>query len=534
MPIFDGLYWGYGQRNLRAAHQVRRTDNIYSLWCSNYSCGPDSFNLHFYAYSMEGKPFAIIETDGHSGDAGTKTRVEAFLHCVREHQARVAAQEELPPQNLMNIVRQNVAMPEIRQAKERLLVPRMGGGAEAMVACLNGVGVDAEILPMASRETLGIGRRHTSGKECVPMTITLGSLLGRLEAETDDDQKFAFFMPTADGPCRFGAYNVLHRSVLERLGWGDRVRIWSPHDDGYFKGLPQGLSALVMSGFASHDMMTEALFDTRPTERRPGEANAIFARHEQMLFDVLERAAAGDLAIGNALLQVANGRLFGCADVLKSAAREFAAIRQPRELPTVLMVGEIYVRCDPFANDFVIEKLEARGIRVRFAPFVEWLEYCDLINRQKGDAKGFGAQLTTLVQKRIQSRAYSILGDKLAWPKRTTVKATLDAAKPYLRHDLEGEAVLTVGGPVHEWREGLIDGVISVGPLECMPTKVAETQFFHAAEKEGLTSLTIPFNGDPIDPEVLDSFAFEVRTQFAKRPERSKSHGESPRRLPVL
>ena len=33
---------------------------------------------------MAGKPFAVIETDGHSGDAGTRTRVEAFLHCVEE------------------------------------------------------------------------------------------------------------------------------------------------------------------------------------------------------------------------------------------------------------------------------------------------------------------------------------------------------------------------------------------------------------------------------------------------------------------
>ena len=37
---------------------------------------------------MEGKPFAVIETDGHSGDAGTRTRVEAFLHCVEEDRRR--------------------------------------------------------------------------------------------------------------------------------------------------------------------------------------------------------------------------------------------------------------------------------------------------------------------------------------------------------------------------------------------------------------------------------------------------------------
>ncbi len=82
------MYWGYGQGILRAAHQVRRAPGVYALYCSNYSCGPDSFNLHFAAYVMEGKPFAVIETDGHSGDAGTRTRVEAFLHCVEEDRRR--------------------------------------------------------------------------------------------------------------------------------------------------------------------------------------------------------------------------------------------------------------------------------------------------------------------------------------------------------------------------------------------------------------------------------------------------------------
>jgi len=75
--------------------------------------------------------------------------------------------------------------------------------------------------------------------------------------------------------------------------------------------------------------------------------------------------------------------------------------------------------------------------------------------------------------------------------------------------------VLTVGGPVHEWREGLIDGVVSVGPLECMPAKVAEAQFFHVAESTGLPSLSIPVNGDPVDPEMLDGFAFEVLSRFS-------------------
>lgn len=76
--------------------------------------------------------------------------------------------------------------------------------------------------------------------------------------------------------------------------------------------------------------------------------------------------------------------------------------------------------------------------------------------------------------------------------------------------------MLTVGGPVHEWREGEINGVVSVGPLECMPNKLSESQFFHVAEQEGLPSVTLSLNGDPVDPEVLDNFAYEVHEQFRR------------------
>ena len=65
-----GAFWSYTQRILRAAHEIRRTPGVYSIFTSNYACGPDSFTLHHYTRLMEGKPFAIIETDGHAGDAG--------------------------------------------------------------------------------------------------------------------------------------------------------------------------------------------------------------------------------------------------------------------------------------------------------------------------------------------------------------------------------------------------------------------------------------------------------------------------------
>ena len=514
VPVFDDLFWGWSQRILRAAHQARRDKGVYALYCSNYSCGPDSFNLHFYAWIMEGKPFAVVETDGHSGDAGTRTRVEAFLHCVREDLAQGVARR---PRSLAATASRRAALPDIRERGERILLPRMGPGAETLAAAFRGVGIAAESLPMPTRETLRLGRRHTSGKECVPMTITLGSLLERIEPARDTTERFALFMPTAEGPCRFGVYNLLHKITLERLGWQDRVRVWSPSSSGYFDGIPAGFSALVFSGFMGADLLLDMLYDVRPVERTPGAAQSLYRGFKGELDRLIEAAGSGDLSTAGALWEVGTGRLFGVAELLGRAGRAFAAQKRERALPTVLLVGEIYARCDDFANDFVVDKLERRGLRVRFAPFTEWLEYTDLANYREGKRGKLGERISSLVQSRIQERTSAIVARELGWGHRTTAAESLDAASGYLREALVGEAVLTLGGPVHEWREGKIDAVISVGPHECMPTKIAESQLFHVAQREGLLSLTLALNGDPIDPEVLDNFAFETHARFARR-----------------
>ncbi len=235
-PIFENMFWGHGQRILRAAWQVRRTDGVYALFASNYSCGPDSFTHHFVQDLMAGKPFTTIETDGHAGDAGTKTRVEAFLHCVEEHQA---AGVRRPARDAERLTVRSATIKDIQDAGEIVLLPEMSDASHVLKAALEGKGLRAEVLPEPGPEALRLGRRYTSGKECLPMTMTLGCLLERLE-RARPEEKFAFFMPGSDGPCRFGAYKEVHQLIAQQLGYKDRVRIWSPPFGDYFQGLPPG------------------------------------------------------------------------------------------------------------------------------------------------------------------------------------------------------------------------------------------------------------------------------------------------------
>jgi activator of 2-hydroxyglutaryl-CoA dehydratase/predicted nucleotide-binding protein (sugar kinase/HSP70/actin superfamily) len=513
-PLFEDVYWGYGRRVLRAAWALRREPGVYPIFCSNYSCGPDSFMVHAFAHLVEGRPYAVIETDGHAADAGTRTRIEAFLHCVREDLRAGAAREPASGDRLTVLPE---TLREIAARGETILLPRMGRAAEVLAAVIRGAGASAECLPQPTAETIRAGRRETSGKECLPLVVTLGSLLERLERERGSDRRFAFFMPDARGPCRFGAYRNLQQLVLDRLGWSGRVRIWSPPFGNYFADYPTGLKAITFAAIAAANTLEAALHDVRPVERRRGAAQAIFDRAWHALLALIEERMAGDLSASRAIWEAGSGRLHGLADLLGGAARELAAVKAERPVPTVLVTGEVYVRADPGSNGGIVEQLERRGLRVYLEPSVDFLQWSDRLAWANGEKGGAADHVESWLRARILARCRAVVGAPLGWARHGTVEEVVRAGEGYMRSALQSETVVTLGAGIHGWRHGSFDAVVSVGPLECLPNKLAESQFFHVAEREGLRSLTLSMNGDPVDPEVLDNFAWEVRHAFARR-----------------
>ncbi|MFW5932358.1 MAG: acyl-CoA dehydratase activase-related protein, partial [Desulfohalobiaceae bacterium] len=83
---FPRMYWGLGSRILRVAKMIARNPNWYGVHLTNFSCGPDSFLEHFYAYVLRHKPALILELDEHSAVAGILTRIEAYNNVVKNLQ----------------------------------------------------------------------------------------------------------------------------------------------------------------------------------------------------------------------------------------------------------------------------------------------------------------------------------------------------------------------------------------------------------------------------------------------------------------
>ncbi len=91
---FPNMYWAYGCQVLKAAKLIKCTPNFFGLHLTNFSCGPDSFNEHFYKYIMGGKPYLILELDEHTAVAGVMTRLEAFKNVIQSAQKMESMEPE--------------------------------------------------------------------------------------------------------------------------------------------------------------------------------------------------------------------------------------------------------------------------------------------------------------------------------------------------------------------------------------------------------------------------------------------------------
>lgn len=76
--INENMYWNYGKKIIQTAVKLSKENQFDIIYITNFKCGPDSF-IKQYLKKALGRPFLVLQFDGHSNDAGMMTRCEAYL-----------------------------------------------------------------------------------------------------------------------------------------------------------------------------------------------------------------------------------------------------------------------------------------------------------------------------------------------------------------------------------------------------------------------------------------------------------------------
>ena len=132
---------------------------------------------------------------------------------------------------------------------KRIYIPPMAyGSARAFASAFRAIGLDAEPTPPSDNRTRELGARYTSGDECYPAKVTVGDFMKVVENPAIDKKRIALFMPTAQGPCRFGQYAPYLRQILDANGYAE-VEILSHTSQNAYDGLGTLAGAFVRTGW---------------------------------------------------------------------------------------------------------------------------------------------------------------------------------------------------------------------------------------------------------------------------------------------
>jgi len=442
---YPNMYWGYGQKILAAARRIEETDNLYPIYITNFGCGPDSFISKYFDEEMD-RPFLELQIDEHSAEAGIITRLEAFLDSI---QNKTIAGEKPPAKP---------SFPVLEDEERTIYIPYMDDHSYALKAALEALGKKAEVMPISDLESLREGQKYTTGRECYPCILTTGDMLKVINENGDRTRKIAFFMGTAQGPCRFGQYRAFQQQlVLRRLGYSD-IPIISLDSENSYAGYGAKFSRLAWGGIAAIDILRKAQRLIRVDEVNKGETDRVYMIYRHRVCELIRQGK-------------------GLKELMYQAADALSKIRtEDRDKAVVTIVGEIYVRHNPYSNIFIIDELERLGVKTELASMREWFMYT---NEMHKDVTWKEKDFMGIIKNRTRNLFQEIIEKRLEKPFKDIVKGfeephiekIIELGEKYLHRSLRGEAILTVGKTLHSIKRGR-DGVVNVMPFTCMPGNI--------------------------------------------------------------
>jgi predicted CoA-substrate-specific enzyme activase len=471
----ENMYWAMGEMIIKAAKFVKKHNQLYGTYITNFSCGPDSFVVGYFRNVMEKKPSLTLELDSHTADAGIDTRIEAFLDIVKSYRLLESEQNKQKTQafspakaitenNQLLIMDSQGKKYPLTHPKVHVLIPSMGDiGSRLLAATLRYAGIKATAVHSPTERELQLGRSHSSCKECIPLMLTVGSLIDYLETRGNSDELLVYFMPETSGPCRFGQYNILMKNVIEKRQL-ENVALFSLTSENGYAGLGNKVVIRAWQSIIISDLLDDIYSAVLVLSKDKTAGLYKFYKVVETIIKSVEKDPWKDLKA-----------------TLEKSAKELQEIEKaPFESAAKIgLIGEIYVRRDQFSRQNLIERLADKNIMVKTSPIAEWMYYLDyyVINK-------LGPKVTMKDQIRTRMMSYfkSQFEKNIKSIFATTglyeyhlinVSKLIDNVSDIISPRLTGEAILTVGAAVTEIIEE-VDGVISIGPFGCMPGRIAE------------------------------------------------------------
>jgi len=380
--------------------------------------------------------------------------------------------------------------------------------SQAIAMAFRWMGLDAGELTPLDRSQLERGLQHTSGRECLPLPLCIGQLL-KINEQRRPGELAGYYMLKGGAPCVLDAYfDYLRRFIVDQQL--PDLFLFVPTEN-------YGQGSIDRTVLAKHSAITllvaDLLVEIEHVLRVVGDRSSVDRlRQEWQRFVV---AADSEIRFQAGLVEF--------VERITSLPRK----RDPRACPRVVVIGDFFTRFSPFFMDGVRDLYSEQGIILKPVDMTDLLLYhtyyavsetarewglkpgglalakaCSRIFQSDGK-QYLKHWLAYQVERRVEEdyrRLFAKTGLLVAGP--NDAAALFEKASDYVSPDIYGEIVSTVGRGLEAGAEGY-DGIICIGPFNCLPFRISEAILKPFSIRQGMPVLIYESDGYTVSPSVL-------------------------------
>ncbi len=457
--------WSYPNRIVKAAEWcAHEGDDVQFMQMTSFGCGPDAFLTDEIQSLLRrnGKCLTLLKIDDVNNIGSLKLRVRSFIESQRLGAPRAGRADD------------SASLPPFTKAERgrKLIIPFFTPYVSPLLpSILRLMGYDAENLPMSDEASSDWGLKYSNNEICYPATLIVGDIVKAFRSGKYNPDETCVGMTQTGGQCRASNYLSLIRKALVENGYTNTPVVSVTFGSGivnqqpgfkinWFKLVPVLLPALVYS-----DSIAKLYHTTVVRTREPQEV-------ERLRDDYLQKA--------NAAIESNRPGLF--FDYLSQAATDFDRLCLDEERPRVGIVGEIFLKFNPFAQKHVTDWLVSRNIEVVYPVLTDFFvqEFVNMKAKKNAHMAGKGVPtlLVNLLYRHVRrqfKRANDICSQRFRrfLPFDDIFEKASQAAHSITLNAQFGEGWLIAGEVGTLYGQG-VHHVVSLQPFGCIANHIAE------------------------------------------------------------
>lgn len=391
------LQWSYVNNIIKAVHWAKNQDqNVQVIQLSSFGCGPDAFIVDELQEILKSgnKNLTLLKLDDVSNIGSLNLRVRSLIESVKLKADKPEKQRVVPFEKIKVF--------EKKDKKRKLLLPYFSPFYSPFFPELFALaGYEVESLPPSDKCSRELGLQYANNEVCFPATVIVGDIIKAIKSGNYDLDKVAFVMTQTGGQCRATNYLGLIKKALRNAGYtnvplvsiagGDVIG----HEQPGFEFELKKYTGIILNTMLFADSLAKLYYSSAPRELVKGDSLRLKDKYINIWKQKIPTAKTSD-----------------ALQALDKASKEFSQIVSSHQnVPSVGVVGEIFVKYNDQNNFHVVQWLVDQGVEVVVPPVLDFMTQY-FVNK-KFNEQNHLEQKSSLLNRLITMGIYQLLVRKI-------------------------------------------------------------------------------------------------------------------------